>query len=158
MQVTSEVIIKKIEESYAGILRLYRSVPVTTLIEPLLQNGWSVKDTLAHIAAWEWRCASLLSAAHDTDAPLRAIPDVDALNREIYQERREWSWTEVETDFHQAHQALLQVIRQLPPKRLADTIVQRTIAEETWEHYAEHVDELQQWHAQVASSRLFVSN
>ena len=156
MEITSELIIKKIEESYTNILRLYRSVPVTTLIEPLLRNGWSVKDTLAHIAAWEWRCASLLNVAHDTDAPLKAIPDVDALNREIYQERQEWSWTEVEIDFQQAHQAVLAAIRQLPPKRLADTIVQQTIAEETWEHYAEHLRDLQQWHAQVARRQLFV--
>ncbi len=140
---------EKIESSYARILRLYRSVPITTLIEPALSNGWSVKDTLAHIAFWEWRCASLLNESHQTDAPLKAMPDVDALNRETYQERQEWSWGEVETDFRQAHEALLTAIQELPPDRLDDAIVQQTIAEETWEHYAEHLPDLERWHKQV---------
>ena len=153
METTPEATIEKIEKSYAQILRLYRSVPVTTLIEPILANGWSVKDTLAHIAAWEWRCASLLNAAHQTNVPLKAMPDVDALNREFYQERQEWSWAEVGDDFRQAHQALLAAIKELPPERLNDAIVQQTIAEETWEHYAEHIPHLERWHRRVVTSR-----
>ena len=153
METTLEATIEKIEKSYAQILRLYRSVPVTALIEPTLANGWSVKDTLAHIAAWEWRCASLLNAAHQTDVPLKAMPDVDALNREFYQERQEWSWAEVGDDFRQAHQALLAAIKELPPERLNDAIVQQAIAEETWEHYAEHLPHLERWHRRVTSSR-----
>jgi len=153
METILEATIEKIEKSYAQILRLYRSVPVTALIEPILANGWSVKDTLAHIAAWEWRCASLLNAAHQTNVPLKAMPDVDALNREFYQERQEWSWAEVGEDFRQAHQALLAAIKELPPERLNDAIVQQAIAEETWEHYAEHLPDLERWHRRVASSR-----
>ena len=153
METTPEATIEKIEKSYAQILRLYRSVPVTALIEPILANGWSVKDTLAHIAAWEWRCASLLNAAHQTNVPLKAMPDVDALNREFYQERQEWSWAEVGDDFRQAHQALLAAIKELPPERLNDAIVQQTIAEETWEHYAEHLPDSERWHRRVVTSR-----
>lgn len=153
MESTLEVLIEKIEKSYAQILRLYRSVPVTALIEPVLSNGWSVKDTLAHIAAWEWRCASLLNAAHRSNVPLKAMPDVDALNREFYQERQEWEWAEVEDDFRQAHQTLLAAIKELPPHRLNDSVVQQTIAEETWEHYAEHLPHLERWHKRVGSKR-----
>jgi len=149
MKTTPDVIIEKIESSYANILRLYRSVPVAALIEPTLPNGWSVKDLLAHIAAWEWRCAFLLDEAHHTNAPLKAIPDVEALNREIYQERLEWSWTEAEVDFRNAHQALLKSIWDLPAERLNDPFIQQAIAEETWEHYAEHLPDLKRWHERV---------
>jgi hypothetical protein len=149
METTPEAVIEKIEHGYAQLVRLYRSVPVTALMESSLSNGWSVKDTLAHIAAWEWRCASLLNAAHQTNVPLKAMPDVDALNREFYKERQEWSWAEVEEDFRYAHQALLTAIKDLPPKRFNEAIVQQTIAEETWEHYAEHLPALERWHKQV---------
>ncbi|MFN8459170.1 MAG: ClbS/DfsB family four-helix bundle protein [Anaerolineae bacterium] len=149
MDSNPEAIIEKIESSYARLVRLYRSVPVTKLIEPALLNGWSVKDTLAHIAAWEWRCASLLNESHHTDLPLKAMPDVDALNRESYQERQGWSWEEVETDFRQAHQTLLEAIRNLPAGRVQDKIIQQSIAEETWEHYEEHLPELEQWHRRI---------
>ena len=153
MEITPEAIIEKIEQSYTQILRLYRSVPVTALIEPALSNGWSVKDTLSHIASWEWRCASLLDEAHQTDGPLKAVPAVDALNRETYQERQEWSWEEVEADFRQAHETMLSAIHELPPERLNSPVVQKTIAEETWEHYAEHLPDLERWHRRVASNR-----
>jgi hypothetical protein len=149
MAITAEAIIAKIENSYADIVRLYRSMPVTTVLEAGLPNGWSVKDVLAHIAAWDWRCASLLEASHGTDAPLQAEPEVDALNDETYREREGWGWEEVEYDFRAAHQAVLEAIRQLPAERLASDFVQESIAGETWEHYAEHLPDLQQWHKRI---------
>jgi hypothetical protein len=153
METVAENIIEKIESSYNSIIRLYRSVPVSAVIEPGLPNGWSVKDTLAHIAAWEWRCASLLDASHDTDAPLDAEPDVEALNLEIYQERKDWSWEDVEHDFRGAHRGLLEAIRQLPAERLNYDFVQQSIATETWEHYAEHLPDLERWHKRVISNK-----
>lgn len=150
METTPEALIEKIEQGYTQLVRLYRSVPVTDLLEPTLANGWSVKDVLSHIAAWEWRCASLLNESHQSDLPLRALPDVEALNHEFFQERQEWSWAEVEDDFRQAHQTMLTAIRAIPPVRLTSKIVQQSIAEETWEHYAEHLPDLERWHKQVA--------
>jgi hypothetical protein len=149
MNLTLEEILKKIEAGYDEIVRLYRSVPVTAVLEDNLSNGWSVKDLLAHVAAWEWRCASLLEASHNTKALLKAQPDVDALNREIHEERKDWGWEEVEYDFRAAHRTLLAAIQQLPPKQLNDEFVQQTIAEETWEHYAEHLDELRRWRRRI---------
>jgi len=153
METSIEAIIDRIESSYAGLVRLYRSVPVTKVEEAALPNGWSVKDTLAHIAAWEWRCVSLLDASHHTDAPFEAQPDVDAMNHQFYEERKEWGWEEVENDFREAHQALHEAIRRLPAQRLKDSFIQESIAGETWEHYAEHLPELQEWHKRVASNR-----
>jgi hypothetical protein len=153
MSAAHEAIIEKIEKYYSDIIRLYRSVPVTKVVGHSLPNGWSVKDTLAHIAAWEWRCAALLEASHDTDGLLQANPDVAALNAEFYEERKEWSWEEVEYDFRTAHQTLLAAIRRLPEERIVKAAVQETIASETWEHYTEHLQELQRWHKQVNRNR-----
>lgn len=149
MQTTSEIIIRRVEAGYTEILALCQNVPGPALIEPSLPNDCSMKDTVAHIAAWIWRCSALLEAAHSSDGPLKAQPDVDGLNREFYQERREWSWSDVEADFRQAHLALLTAIHQLPPKRLENVLVQRTIAGNTWEHYAEHWPDLKRCYDQV---------
>jgi hypothetical protein len=153
MEITAEAIIDRIEDDYAGIVRLYQSVPVNKIEEASLANGWSVKDMLAHLAAWEWRCASLLMESHHSNVPLKAEPDVEALNREFYQEHKEWDWEEVEHDFRAAHRALLEAIRNLPANRLSNGFVQEAIAAETWEHYAEHLPELQQWRRRVISGR-----
>lgn len=153
MPLSSEAVIERIEKDYNQILRLYRSVPVNELIQPAFANGWSVKDLLAHIAAWEWRCVGLLERSHDTNLPLQAMPDVDALNEEIWQEREEWSWTDVDNDFQEAHRALLRSIQALPSQRLNDPIVREAIATETWEHYQEHLPGLEMWYQQVMHSR-----
>lgn len=153
MGLSMEAIIERIERAHADIVRLYQSVPVNAIEEAVLPNGWSVKDVIAHLAAWEWRCASLLEQSFTSDALLKADPDVDALNREFYEERQAWSWEEVEYDFRAAHRALIKAIHDLPADRLSDTIVQQTIAEETWQHYADHLPELEHWHKNVSRQK-----
>lgn len=146
-------LIEKIENSHANLIRLYRSVPVNEVVEPVLANGWSVKDVVAHLAMWEWRCALMLEESHSTNFPLQAEPDVEALNKEAYEERKEWNWEEVEYDARAAHKALLKAISQMPPDRLTDEVVYKSIAIDTWEHYAGHIPDLEQWHKQVISNR-----
>jgi len=152
MDAAAQAIIQKIDDSYSQAVRLYRSVPVAKVIEPSLSNGWSVKDVIAHIAAWEWRCASLLQESHKSDAPLKAEPHVDALNQEIHQDRQEWAWEEVEYDFRAAHRALIEAIKNFPAERLKSKFVKETIATHTWQHYAKHLPDIQRWHKQVSSS------
>ncbi len=153
MDSSHDTIIQKIELSYNKIVRLYRSVPVTALLEPFFMNGWSVKDVLTHIASWEWRCEGLLHQSHDSNVPLQAHPDIDALNEESYQEHKEWGWEEVDHDFREAHIALIAAIQALPAKRFSDPAMQQAIAVETWEHYEEHLPQLEDWHQQVTNSR-----
>jgi hypothetical protein len=154
METSTESIINKIEQRYLEVRRLYQDVPLAALTEPSLPNGWSVKDTLAHLAAWDRRCAELLGVAHNSDVPLKAHPVVDALNLEIYQERRRWSWEEVEFDFREAYKELIEAIRSLPTNRLNDKFVQDSIAEETWEHYEQHLQPLREWHEQIKCSQV----
>jgi hypothetical protein len=149
MESSAEALVAKIEASRAPLVRLYRSVPVTELLTPALSNGWSVKDLLGHIAAWEWKGANQLAEARQSEAPLQTDYDVDAVNQANYEAQKEWDWEKAESNFNQAHEAMLEAIRRLPPARLGDELVQQVIAWETWEHYAEHLPELEQWHQRV---------
>jgi hypothetical protein len=145
MDITSVVVIRKIENSFTEIEALYQGAPPSALVAPALANGWSVKDTLGHLAAWTWRFVFVLNAARDSDGPLYARPDVEGLNQTFYQERRSWPWLTTEADFRHAYGALLGVIRDFPPERLAAPLVQKAIARETWEHHAEHLPDLERW-------------
>lgn len=149
LEITTETVIDQIENSYTQLAQLYRDVPVSQLTAPSMSNGWSVKDVVAHISAWEWRCAWLLDEAHDSDLPLQAEPDVEALNAEAYEDRKNWSWEEVDFDARAAHRSLLAAIRQIPPHRLQEEVVAHSIAQETWGHYQQHLPALRQWRAAV---------
>ena len=148
----SGTLIKQVEQSYTDLLGAWQDVPLDTLLMPALPNGWSVKDTLAQIAAWVWRFASLLDHIHDSDVPLQATPDVDALKQEFFTERKEWSWRQVEADFTQAHQTLLTSLRRLPPQRLQDRLIQEKIAQEIWGRYAQYLPGLLQWYQQYITT------
>ncbi len=153
MDTSHNSVIERIDTSHNKLIRLYRSVPITSLLEPYFLNGWSVKDILTHIAAWEWRCAGMLQQAHETNMPFQGSPDVDALNEEIYLERKEWNWEDVDGDFREAHQEVIEAIKALSPHRLEDPAVIRHIAVNTWEHYDEHLSALELWHQQVIRGR-----
>ncbi|HMQ54022.1 MAG TPA: ClbS/DfsB family four-helix bundle protein [Anaerolineae bacterium] len=142
---TTIMVTKSIEAGYTRTLRLCQDCPTAFLEMPVLARQWSVKDVIGHLAAWVRRCAIVLDHAHSTDGPLAATPDEPGLTQEFYLERKQWSWSEVETDFKAAHETLLLVIRRLPPGRINNRLVQRIVAHYTWEHYAEHWPELESW-------------
>ncbi len=154
MEPIAEAIIQDVERCYETISGLCREAPDAALTAPAMPNGWSVKDTVTHIAAWDWRCAALLNESYDTNTPLKARPDVDALNDEIYQEHKHWSWAEVRRDFREANRALISAIRSLPPERLQDAVIQQSISEETCEHYHQHIPELKKWHQETVGRRV----
>lgn len=154
---TSELMIKRIQSKYERILHLYQGVPLAALWEPVMPDEWSVKDTVAHLAAWVWRCAFLLGQSREINGLLRTTPDRAALNEEFYQERNSWDWTRVEIDFRRAHWTLFDTIRTLPADRLSDPIVQKTIARETWEHYDEHLPDLENWYTELMSQQVMMT-
>jgi len=143
---TAQTIIERIKRSQTRFVRVYKQIPRTAINQLTLPTGESAKDLLAKIAAWEWRCAELLTYAHDSNGPLLAKPDVQELNREIYNERKAWSWEEVELDFLSAHQQLLNSIKALPEDRLNDIKVQALIARNTWQAYDRHLPALQYYY------------
>jgi uncharacterized damage-inducible protein DinB len=153
MEPIAEAIIKDIDSCFETISSLTADVSEEALSAPAMPNGWSVKDTVAHIAAWDWRCAALLNESYDTNTPLKAHPDVDALNEEIYQERKHWRWAKVKRDFREANRALIEAIRSLPPERLQDDVIQQSISEETCEHYYQHIPDLKKWREEMVDKQ-----
>jgi uncharacterized damage-inducible protein DinB len=142
---TTQTLLAEISTARQKLMTVCQSLPVTALEIPRLSNAWSVKDVLAHLAAWEeWATRSLALAVQD-DSPLLESIDVDAINETIYQERLDWSWAEVEVAFDAAHKDLVEVIAKLEPTRLKSEAVRQAIWENTVEHYAEHLPDLQRW-------------
>lgn len=148
-----EEILTKIGGNYNQLVRLYRSLPVTSLEVEALPNGWTIKDLLGHIAAWEWYCAESLNQARQSGGLPSTSVDFNDMNRNIYEERKEWRWEEVEYDFRAAHEAVIAAIRQFPTDRLEHEAVQHRITVDTWQHYADHLSELEAWHRRQTRNR-----
>jgi len=113
-------------------------------------GGWSAKDLLAHVSAWECQMLGRLRGlpphvALGIDEALLAAGDFGAINAQIYERNRTKPLADVLTDLDSVHEELVAEIERLsdedlrrpvdPAGRytLLDSIIVRTYA-----HYAEH--------------------
>jgi hypothetical protein len=113
-----------------------------------LDNGWSVKDLLAHLAFWERRAGELLNILLRGEVPA-PIPDydVDAINKQAYDESLARPLAEVRQQEQAAYRDLLAMVEAAPdaalfdPKHFAWTENRPFygwIADNTYGHYEEH--------------------
>jgi hypothetical protein len=139
------------------------------LTEPGVEGDWSVKDVIAHIAAYEeWTADQLRAVARGERGPYTsgAIPttarglDVDARNAVIFEARHGQSLAETLAQARATFDGLVAAIEALPedtlsePNRSGWTKEQpllEPVAGNTYEHYHEHIPLLKAWLAQRAA-------
>lgn len=132
-----------------------RSLSRTERVAPgyFAEDGWSVKDMVAHIGTWlaeaEVQLQRLLTGTY-VDEP----QDVDAMNERFLAAMRDVPWETVWTQAHAARGLMLRTWYQLAERtEPADRWVRKSGAE----HYGEHLDRLHEWvaelHGQSAGER-----
>jgi hypothetical protein len=128
-------------------------VPSEQMTEPNLDNGWSIKDMLAHIGFWEKRAADLLETLQQGKT-LEDEPDIDSLNASVYAQYHDRPLDEVVHWEHRQFDNLLDEIENssdsdlFNPNRFAWTegvAFYEWIAGNTYGHYDEHLAALRKW-------------
>ncbi|MBI5289586.1 MAG: ClbS/DfsB family four-helix bundle protein, partial [Chloroflexi bacterium] len=122
------------------------------LTAPGPDGGWSVKDHLSHIAAWERMIVAHLRDGTDheiagMDAATYARASLDDLNTRLHELHAADTIEQVRRESADAHAAIVAFIEAMPEARLDDpywddepsgrTVVQK-IAGDTYLHYREH--------------------
>ena len=164
MEVSSE---PRDKDALLELIQRHRAELEATL-EPLTNDqllaapagGWSIKDHLAHIIAWEQSLIALLQRRprHEGLGVERAVynsHDVDAVNNSIYARSQTRSPEEVLADFHASHRQLLDQLATVSTADLRMTYsdylpdelgeesgvpVVEWIAGNSYHHYAEHLE------------------
>jgi hypothetical protein len=143
---------------------LIAQIPDSVRSEPALAGGWSVKDLIAHVAAYENWTAAQIRAANEGRAPtdkelygVEEMPpdpdgwDLDRQNATIYARYQETPLAEVMTFYSQAFADLIAAVEAVPDEDIAKTGLQtwtgdRSLLEivpgQCYAHYEHHVDEL----------------
>ena len=125
-------------------------------------DGWAVKDHLVHIAAWEHSLLALLDGG-DRRSAMGVGPDAkdtDALNAEVWSLHRQKTPAQALDYFHHAHELLMQRLRGMSdadlqltynhyqPSEPRDPDDDRPVIDwvggNTYDHYAEHIDWINQ--------------
>src|SRR5437868_1535935 len=123
IKVTTAEMISRIENGYKALQTLLNTWTDEQIVTPGGPDGWSVKDHLAHMAAWErgqaalmrredrWKAMALSSDTHD----------IEDMNKTIYANNRDRSLVDVRADLAEAHQQLVLALDSLTDADLLKT-------------------------------------
>ncbi len=151
-QMTKAKLLELIQTERQALEAVLAKLDEQQMIAPLLEADWSVKDTLAHIVAWEQHMAQWTKASvqeEPTDPPPYDLPDeeLNAINTRIFAENKDRPLADVQKEFAASYQEALKLVQALTEEDLLDP--QRFVWREghpLWElvgantfwHYAEH--------------------
>ncbi len=100
------------------------------IIAPNFISDWSIKDTLAHLMAWQTRSIARLEAARSNKEPefppwtVQPVQDPgdnsDEINVWIYNAYREEPWPVVHASWRTGFLRFLELARAIPEKELQD--------------------------------------
>ena len=130
------------EAGWEQFMGLVSSLTPEQLEEPgYSADGWSVKDLIAHIAAWHATATQVLEQIHYGTYEKRRW-NVDALNRQFYEANRDLPAPVVEAECAASRNRMLVEWTALP-ETTPDAA--EWFRESGPEHYAEHLPRLLEW-------------
>lgn len=151
---TTADLLTLIEAGWQTFDQAVNRLSTTQLTQIYDVNGWSVKDHIAHVRAWEQSLLALLEG-RDRNAAVGLGPaddrDIDATNALIQQQSRQQSLDEVQYALRQSHAQVVAAVERLSDADLfkpysayqpnatdvTDPVIGWIIGN-TYEHYAEH--------------------
>ena len=124
-----------------------------TLTEMLFLGGWTIKDLLAHIAAWDrWELREMKRMASGEAPDLTAVRDMDAFNAAVVAAWRGRTLAEVLAELREARVAWVAWLRTLPEEELFRHRLFESedwsfpgCVEVQWRHDAEHGAQIAAW-------------
>lgn len=106
----------------------------------LRADGWSLKDVVFHIAAWQQYSTKRLAALGRGELD-PGPPETDVFNERAREAAQRRSWPEVRTDAEQVHDAFLAMIESLPQEALTrdEGLAAFVSTVNGVDHYKEHL-------------------
>ena len=154
-----DALLKRTQEERAALDDVYVTLTDDELCAPVLDGGWTMKDALAHITAWEQRVlkASAATARGEQNVwpePGYTMADVDRLNERDYLANKERPLADVRRDAQASFADYVRWIEGFTPDQIAGELrdtpgikLEQIIRANGDEHYREHLDAIEAWWA-----------
>jgi len=137
----------------AGLLEQLIGLDERALTEVPVLDGWTVKDLLAHVAAWDrWELREMKRMASGEPPDLTSVRDMDGYNAAVVAAWRNQILAEVLTELQDARAAWVPWLQTLPEEEF---FRERLFAGEDWsfpgcvevqwQHDAEHAAQVAAW-------------
>jgi hypothetical protein len=119
-QTSKQQILKDIEVERRRLENNLAELTALEMTQPGVVGAWTVKDVLAHLAAWEQFFVGWYEEGLRGEMP--ATPqnanDIHALNRDIYERHKNTPLDDVLNDFHTSYQQTLAIIQSIPEENI----------------------------------------
>jgi hypothetical protein len=134
----------RMDEAWAGFSGAARALQVEQLGARIGDRGWTRKQMLAHITAWHEITAQRLLRFGESGEPSDPADDEDVVNARAARGADGRSTGEVALSIEDSFVRLRREVAKLTDEQLAanDGWAVAVIAGNTFDHYAEHLDEL----------------
>lgn len=168
--ITAAEVRRRTHEEWQALERVVAALSPAELATPGVEDGWTVKDVLAHILWWQQRTAQLLSKALELPAPRLSVPTfdqqvprdapggwLDTVNQHVYDQYKDLPLAEVQRQLAESFRDVTALLDRLSDDDLQDDSqlssklpapAAELIASDTHEHYREHRLAIEHWSAQ----------
>ncbi len=153
---TKDELLASIKRDRATLDALVAPLDEAQMVAPALDGGWSVKDVLAHISAWEELCLKWLSAGRREEGPFTQ-ETIDAFNQSVYDANRDRPLDVILEASRRSYESMAEAVAALtddlaaPPAWAPGGPLGQIISANADEHYREHAEQIRRWIEQARS-------
>ena len=158
---TVNSLITPIQKFWSSWKALYLPITPNQLVRSGIAGNWSLKDIIAHITWHEQEMVGLIQAHALVGSELWNLP-TDERNAAIYEQTKNQPLEQVLAESEQVHQQLLDALPTLSDEDLIDPSSfpnmppdwqpWMIIAQNTYEHYEDHMKDVEKWLADQNAS------
>lgn len=148
-------LLEKVRAAHGKLTDALAGVSDDEATRPGLNDEWSIKDALAHIAAWEIEGARAITEIQaGTYQPRKLNKEViDNFNREATESRRGRSMAEVRAEFDAAHADIERVLDALPEEVDESSPAYKFAEGVTFRHHAHHAAQIEEFKQRMNAER-----
>ncbi|HJT55306.1 MAG TPA: ClbS/DfsB family four-helix bundle protein [Ktedonobacteraceae bacterium] len=162
VQMNKSSLLDEMSSGYTVLDNTLATLGRQQMTTPGVTGDWSIKDILAHLTAWQdYLLIRLQAAARNEAPPVQAVlgaededSATDKINAHFYEENKFRPLGKVMADFRSTYEQVVEAVQALSdedlfePKRFAwmkNYPLWELVAGNTYEHYQEHLQSIQQW-------------
>jgi hypothetical protein len=138
-------LLERIDEAWRKLFAALDDIPEDRLSEAGVIGEWSLKDLFGHLAFWDE------NAVREVDRALAGLPRQDnewqKMNEGDHAVRRDRTVPEQRAAMHQAHATLVERLEGIAG--IEAESIDAAIRPDTYEHYEDHIGDIQTWRTRV---------
>ena len=145
-------LLERVHNAHAKLVSALDGVSEEQATRTGLNPNWSIKDALAHVAAWEIEGVRVLSDIQaGTWKPQKFDQQsIDDFNARAVESRRSSSMSEVRAEFDEAHREMERAIETLLPDEVDESSPAYKFVEgTTFRHHAHHAAQIEKFRAEA---------